>query len=95
MKLGPVPKLDKRNKMSKKIEDNVLSANYDLIIIFPINGWFGANRNPDNGHMVYSFYIFINNVFSRISNEYEEIGSIQSECGKMWTRRTPNTDTFT
>ena len=38
MKLGPVPKLDKRNKMSKKIEDNVLSANYDLIIIFPING---------------------------------------------------------
>ena len=32
--------------------------------------------------------------FSRIRTEYGEILRIQSECGKMWTRITPNTDTF-
>ena len=33
--------------------------------------------------------------FSHIRNEYVEISlRIQSECGKMQTRITPNTDTF-
>ena len=32
--------------------------------------------------------------FSRIRTEYREIRSIQSECRKMRTRVTPNTDTF-
>ena len=37
MKLGPVTKIDKRNKtMSKKFVDNVISADYDVIAIFPI-----------------------------------------------------------
>ena len=37
MKLGPVSKLDKKNKTtSKMFEDAVMSANYDVIVIFPI-----------------------------------------------------------
>ena len=39
MKLGPVTKLDKRNKtMSKKFGDGLMSKNYDVIDIFPIYG---------------------------------------------------------
>ena len=35
MKLGPVTKLDKRNTATlKKLDDDVLSANYDAIVIF-------------------------------------------------------------
>ena len=37
MKLGPVTKLDKRNKTkSKKVDDNIMSENCDVIAIFPI-----------------------------------------------------------
>ena len=37
MKLGPVTKLDKRNKVTlKKFDDDVISANSDVIVIFPI-----------------------------------------------------------
>ena len=37
MKLGPVTKLDKRNKTtSKSFDDDVMSANCDVIVIFPI-----------------------------------------------------------
>ena len=39
MKLGPVTKLDKRNKItSKKFDDGVMLANCDVIVIFPIYG---------------------------------------------------------
>ena len=39
MKLGPVTKLDKRNKItSKKIDNDVMLANCDVIVIFPIYG---------------------------------------------------------
>ena len=48
MKLGPVTKLYKRNKAtSKKFDDNVMSANCDVIVIFPIYGQFGAIRKPE------------------------------------------------
>ena len=38
MKFGPVFKLDKRNKTvpKKKIENDVMLANCDVIVIFPI-----------------------------------------------------------
>ena len=50
MKLGPVTKLDKRNKTpTKKFDDNVMSANCDVIVIFPIFGQLGAIRKPDSG----------------------------------------------
>ena len=35
MKLGPVTKLNKRNiRMSKKIDDDAMSENFDVIVIF-------------------------------------------------------------
>ena len=53
MKLGPVIKLDKRNKItSKKIDDDVMSENCDVIVIFPIYGQFGAIRKPDSVRIV-------------------------------------------
>ena len=43
MKLGPVTKLNKRNTAtSKKIDDDVMSVNRDVIVIFTIYGHFGA-----------------------------------------------------
>ena len=61
MKLGPVTKLDKRNTLtSKKFGDNVMSANCDAIIIFPIYGQFGAIRKPDSGRLVCNTLISIN-----------------------------------
>ena len=45
MKLGPVIKLDKRNKtMYKKIGDDVISEKFDAIVVFPIYNQFGAIR---------------------------------------------------
>ena len=61
MKLGPVTKLDKRNKTtSKKFDDDVISENCDVIAIFSIYGQFGAIRKPDSGCIVCKSYIFIN-----------------------------------
>ena len=61
MKLGPVTKIDKRNKTpSKKFGDDVMSDNYEVIVIFLIYGQFGAIRKPDSGYIVYKTYIFIN-----------------------------------
>ena len=49
MKLGPVTTLDKRNKAaSKKFDDDVMSENCDVIVIFPIYDHFGAIRKPDS-----------------------------------------------
>ena len=60
MKLGPVTKLDKRNKTtSKEFDDDFMSANYDVTVIFPIYGQFGAIRKPDSGSIVCKTYIFI------------------------------------
>ena len=61
MKLGPVAKLDKGNTRTlKKIQDDVLYAKYYVIVIFSIDGWFGAIWKPDLGHKVYNTNIFIN-----------------------------------
>ena len=61
MKLGPVAQLDKRNKTtSKKINDNVMSSNCDIIVIFPIYGQSGTIPKPDSGLIVCKTYLFIN-----------------------------------
>ena len=61
MKVGPVTKLDKRNKTtSKKIDNDIMSKNCDVIIIFPIYGQFEAIRKPDSRRVVCKIYIFIN-----------------------------------
>ena len=47
---GPVTKIDKRNMaMSKKFDKGVMSANCEVILIFPIYGKFGAIHLVDNG----------------------------------------------
>ena len=61
MKLGPVTKLDKRNKTtSKQFDHDVMLQNYDVIVIFRICGQFGAVRRPESGHRVCKSYVFSN-----------------------------------
>ena len=61
MKIGPVTKLDKRNTATlKKADDDIMSANYEVIIVFLIYGKFGAILEPDSGHIVRNFYILLN-----------------------------------
>ena len=58
MKLGPVTKLRKRNKAtSKKIDDDVMSENCDVIVIFRGFGQFGTVWRPDSGHRVCRSYV--------------------------------------
>ena len=40
-----------------------MSANYNVVIIFPIYAPFGAIQKPPSGFMVHDLYIFINNTF--------------------------------
>ena len=61
MKLGPVTKLHKRNKAtSKKIDNDVMSENCDVIVIFRVFGQFGTVWGPDSGHRVCRSYV-VNN----------------------------------
>ena len=64
MKLGPVTKLDNRKKNNvKKLDDDVMSANFDVIVIFPIYSQFEVFREPDSGRIVCKTYIFTNSNF--------------------------------
>ena len=61
MKLGPVTKLDKRNKTtSKKFDVDVMSGNCDVIVIFRIFGQSGAVQRPDSGQRVCKSYVLSN-----------------------------------
>ena len=61
MKLGPVTKLDKRNKItSKTFDDDIMLANCDVIVVFLIYGQFGAIQRLDSRRIVCKTYIFIN-----------------------------------
>ena len=61
MKLGPVTKIDKRNKTtSKKFVVDVMSDNYDVNVICRIFGQFGAIRRPDSRQKVCKRYVFSN-----------------------------------
>ena len=59
MKLGPVTKLEKRNKTSKTIDNDVMLANCDVIVIFPIYSQFGASRKSHSRRIVCKSYIFV------------------------------------
>ena len=63
MTLGPVTKLDKRNKTSKKFDDDLMLENCDVIVIFPIYGQFGAIWKPVSTRIACKTYIFINSNF--------------------------------
>ena len=60
MKLGPVTKLDKRNMAMSKNDDDVISANCDVIAFFPIYGQFPAIRKTYSGRTAYKTYILNN-----------------------------------
>ena len=60
MKLGPVTKLDKRNTAtSKKLDDDFMLVNGDVIVISPVYGQFVAIWEQNSRHMVCKTYIFI------------------------------------
>ena len=53
MKLGPVTKLDKKNKTtSKKFDHDVMSADFDVIVMFTIYGQFRAMRKQGSRRTV-------------------------------------------
>ena len=53
MKLGPLTKLDERNKITtKKIVYDFISEFCEVIVFFPINDQFGAIRKSDSGRLV-------------------------------------------
>ena len=61
MKLGPAA-FDKKTKItSNKFDDDVMLANCDGIVIFPIYDQFGANRRLGFERIVCKIYMFINN----------------------------------
>ena len=61
MKLGPGTKLDKKNKTtSKKFDDDVMSRNFDVIVIFSIYSQFRAIWKRNSERIVCKTYIFIN-----------------------------------
>ena len=64
MKYEPVTKHYMRNKItSDKIDEDVMSANFDVIVIFLIFGQFRAIRKPYSGRIICKTYIFINSNF--------------------------------
>ena len=69
MKFGPVTKLDTKNKtVSKKIDNDFISANCEVIVNFPIYGQFGAIRKLDSGRTACKSYTFINSNFLSYKN---------------------------
>ena len=53
MELGPLTKLDKRNKTtSKNLGTDAMPEIFDFVAIFPIFDQFGAIRKPDFGRIV-------------------------------------------
>ena len=63
MKLRPVTKLDKKNNV-KKFDNDVMSTNCNVTVIFPIYGQFGPFQKPNSGRIVCKTFIFINSNLS-------------------------------
>ena len=68
IKLGPVTKLDKQNDV-KKADDDLMSADSDVIVVFPIYSRFEAIQKPDFIHIVSNTYIFINSNLQKVKAE--------------------------
>ena len=57
IKLGPVTKLDKRNKITlRNFPDDVVLMNCGVIYILPIYCQFDSIRKPDSGRTVSKTY---------------------------------------
>ena len=69
MKLEPVTQIGKRNMVTpKKFDDEVMSANPDVIIFYQFMAPICSYPEPDAGHMVYKTYIFINSNLLSVKN---------------------------
>ena len=82
MKIRPVTKLDTRNKTaSKKIDDDVMSENCDVIVIFLVYSQFGAIRKLDTRRIVCKIYIFINiNLLSYKNRTKKSLKQLSHYC---------------
>ena len=58
-KLYQYLKLTRKTKQRQKIDDNVMSVIYDVIVFIPISGQFGPIPKPDSGRVVCKTYFFI------------------------------------
>ena len=57
MRLEPVTKLDRRNKTtSKKSDNNIMSINCGVIVIYLIYSQFGAIRKSGFGSLLFKTY---------------------------------------
>ena len=64
MEPGSLSKVEKRNVIkSKKCDNDILSAHYDVIFIFLIYDQFGAIRKLDAGCKIHNIQFFMNNSF--------------------------------
>ena len=61
MKLWPVTEIEKRNnwKILTKIDDNVMSKDFDHIAIFSTYGQFVAIHKTHSGNLIYKTQISI------------------------------------
>ena len=89
MKLGSVTKLDKRNKMMlKKFDDNFISANCDVIVVFWISGQFGTIRKSDSRRIVCKLTFSLKAIFylTKTENSTYPLTSPKTELLKSPTR---------
>ena len=68
MKFETVTKLDKRNTTTLKKLSMTSVSNFDVTVLFSIYGQLAVLQKPDFGGMVYTTYIFINNMFLSYKN---------------------------
>ena len=69
MKLGPVTKLGKSNTAAlKNLDDDVMSANCEVIVFFSIYCQFAAIPKRNSGRIIYKTSIFIKGNFLSYKN---------------------------
>ena len=85
MNLGPVIKLDKRNKTtSKKSDADFLSKNCDVNVIFWIFSQFGAIRRSDSGHRACKSYVSVKVTFCLTKTENGTKKSLTALTLLLW-----------
>ena len=84
MKLGPAIKLDKKNTAtSKKIDDDVMSVNCDVIVFFLTYGQFAAIPKPDYERIIYKTYIFSSNNLFKQNYKFSKTALILLPWGEL------------
>ena len=76
-KRGPVTKLwHEKQTNVKKTNDDVMLANWDVIVIFPIYGQFGAILKPDSRHIICKTYISLTVTFFILQKQNVELENL-------------------